>query len=175
MSWIREKFENYAQIVEIIGIISIIGSLIFVGLQLQQSQQISFAEQDLSSIEIELLLVTEINKHIDTWRKGNAGEPLDERATSIYKNLLDSAWTQANRLSQARARLGATGNIAMHEFALFLHDNPGAKALWLETTEQYITNQALLAYRSPGFDMRYNAVLVDLETLSPQSATTAAQ
>lgn len=174
MSWIQEKFNNYAQIVEIIGILSIVGTLIFVIIELQQSQQISFADQDLASIEIELALTTEINKHIDIWRSGNAGEELDGRSAAIYKNLLDSVWIQASKLSQARARLGANSNVAMHEFAVFLHENPGAKALWLKTSEKYNKNKALLNYNTTGSEVRDRIVFTDLATLANSTAKPSA-
>jgi hypothetical protein len=166
MSLFQDRFKNYAQLIEIIGILSIVGTLIFVIIELQQSQQISFADQDLASIEIELALTTEINKHIDIWTKGNAGEQLDDRSAAIYRNLLDSVWVQASKLSQARSRLGANSNVAIHEFAVFLHENTGAKERWLKTFAEYNKNKTLLDYNAAGSEVRDKIVLADLATLA---------
>ena len=128
----KKIVERYKWIVELIGILSIIASLIFVGLQLQQTQLISLAEFDSQRVQINLEYRAQIIEHIDIWTKGNADKALDTKSQEIYEMLIDNTWNRASAQSQARARIdqNASGGL-LAEFASFLHNNPGARETWL--------------------------------------------
>jgi predicted permease len=65
---------NWKDAIELFGIAAIVASLIFVGLQLQQEQQIAVTETfgDLSQSVVDLNL--EIGNHMDIWQRGLNGE-----------------------------------------------------------------------------------------------------
>ncbi|MBX2850037.1 MAG: hypothetical protein KTR16_17050 [Acidiferrobacterales bacterium] len=160
---------NVRKILEAIGFLSIVGSLLFVGFEMHQNQQISSAEQDLSRAEINMEFRDSINENIEIWMAGNAGQPLDEASQIIYKALIMNAWDKSEALSQARSRLGSDVNLAIHQFAEFLHENPGARTIWTNEIERQMTNRQVLDYNVPGFELRRNLVFEDLAKLSQLS------
>jgi hypothetical protein len=122
---------SWRNIAELVGIAAIVASLIFVGLELRQSQQI--ARIDAANIRAGWVLEnrTEVNDHAEIWAKGNAGSDLTDTESVIYSNLIRSMHTN-NRFTWAREqRIGITGaNYAAHELAWFLHKNPAALREW---------------------------------------------
>ena len=68
---------GWKDIVEFVGISAIVGSLIFVGLQMRQTQDIALNEDDYNRIGNEIEQKNALFEHADTWLKGNAEEPLD--------------------------------------------------------------------------------------------------
>jgi len=157
------------KILEAIGFISIVGSLIFVGFEMHQTQQISSAEQDLTRAEISIDLRSSINENIDIWMAGNKGEPLDDASQAIYHGLVMNAWDRAEALAQARSRIGSDSNLAIRQFAAFLFDNPGARLVWTQEIEKQATNRNILGYNVAGYDLRRSIVFEDLEKFTQQS------
>jgi len=87
------------EIVEIIGIAAIVGSLIYVGFQLEQSEQIGISDAVANRNERRNALRTQIIENAEVWHKACAGESLepDERhvAAAIYDTYsvnLVSSW-----------------------------------------------------------------------------------
>lgn len=158
-----------AQLIEMLGIVSIVGSLIFVGIEMQQAQQISFAEQDLSRAEINIALRNEINENIDIWTNGNSGQELDEKSAKIYESMVQNSWERADALAEARLRLGSDANVAIHQFSVFLSENPGAQIYWAKMMEKEQSARQVLQYNTTGFNVRRELVLSDLEKLDQQS------
>jgi len=79
---------NWKDIVEVVGISAIVASLIFVGLQMKQSQEIALSQafQLRSDTSIEVLLSTTDNPaYISGTRKGRAGEPLSEDEKGVLR------------------------------------------------------------------------------------------
>ncbi len=160
------KLLNKNRLIEVIGVLSIAGSLLFVGFEMRQSQLISSAEQDFFRAEINIELRDGINENIEIWIRGNAGEDLDDSSAIIYTNMLRNTWDSAEALSQARDRLGSDAHVAIHQFSVFLHENPGAKAEWINFIEKERSSRALLQYNIPGFERRIQIVFSDLAKLS---------
>jgi hypothetical protein len=125
------KFSNWKDIAELVGISAIVASLVFVGMQLEQSQRLAFADSVLAmganGIEERSLQA----EHIDIWLKGNAGDELNANDYGIYKILF------TNRQSgefYIWISLESTGThyegVASQGLATFLYRNPGARAEW---------------------------------------------
>ncbi len=71
----------WKDVLELIGIAAIVASLIFVGLQLKQSQDIALSASILASrVETN----SSISDHSDVWAKGNSGADLDGGETAGY-------------------------------------------------------------------------------------------
>ena len=82
------KNTNWKDIAELVGISAIVASLIFVGLQMKQSQEIALSQafQLRSDTSIEVLLATTENpNYISGVRKGRAGEPLSEDEKGVMR------------------------------------------------------------------------------------------
>ena len=73
---------------EIVGIFAVVVSLIFVGLQIQQTQNIAIAEMNWNNMISEMESRSAIYEYPDVWAKGNAGETLNSSESVIYTTLI---------------------------------------------------------------------------------------
>ncbi len=123
-------------IVDSIGIIVIVLSLVFVGLQLRQSQVIATNEIGLKELESRIAAHGQINDHVSVWVKGLAGEKLSDDDTVIFENLLINVNDITFHSASNYFQLGdhADARIVTGDLAIFLHRNPGARRVW-ETRE----------------------------------------
>lgn len=117
---------------ELVGIVAIVASIIFLALQIKQSQIIAENERGYSSIETRLALNSAIMDHAAVWIAGNAGQELQGIDATVYAQLIEnlnwfyfSAWQSAGELDLIRYR-----EIVTTDFAGLLHDNPGALQAW---------------------------------------------
>ena len=131
------KIQSLKEIAELVGIAAIIASLIFVGLQIRQSDQ--QLEQSVAVAEVELNLqiasderdeLAVIFEHADTWVRGNAGEELGSTEAAVYAGLVRARWSSVYWRRESMLTLGRGGDVAAHDFAWFLHKNPGARRAW---------------------------------------------
>lgn len=163
---------NWKDIAELIGIVSIVASLIFVGLQMQQAEDIAMAELNASDVSTNIDLAALINEHTDVWRRGNAGESLNPDETIIYENLLKSM----NDVSffgylMYGERLGhESGTITLTNFASFLHENPGARRVWEAREDRLIRDRNILIPEVNDQSIWRDTIQAHLETLDQWQA-----
>ena len=84
------KSMNWKVIVETVGIAAIVASLIFVGLQMRQSQEIAIAETFLSILTSEIETYNATNEHAELWAKVNSDVELTDAEVIIFENLVAS-------------------------------------------------------------------------------------
>jgi len=127
-------------IVEVVGAISIIASLIYVGIEVRQTQDSIENERTIARIQLGNDLRFEINDHLEVWIKGNSGATLSELESELYKNLILSRWAQVTAIGVTAIALDndIANNPGIISFSTFLHSNPGARSTW----EKHITNEA---------------------------------
>jgi hypothetical protein len=123
---------KWSIIIESIGMSAIVLSLIFVGLQLQQSQIIAQTEIQSQYLENRIAANGQINDHVDVWVRGLADEKLSINDAAVFNNLLLNLNDMIFFTSLNQVRLGGTDNARMivTDFAIFLHRNPGARRVW---------------------------------------------
>ncbi len=73
---------------EIVGIFAVVVSLLFVGLQMRQTQDIAIAEMDWNNMIAEMESRSAIYEYPDVWAKGNAGVTLTPSESVIYTTLI---------------------------------------------------------------------------------------
>jgi hypothetical protein len=157
--------DRWKTIAEFAGITGIILSLVFVGLQLRQEHRFANAERGFS---IAQSYYEELNGRIENaavWVKGNAGvDELSPTESVIYDALIRKRFTFAFWGTYASRQLGVTRDVGIHDFAAFLHENPGARRTWIAwmTTEQDYREK--LIPEPVGVEFM-NIVLADLEKL----------
>ena len=85
------KFEQWNEIAELVGTVAVVASLIFVGLQLQQTRQQLEQEGKIALTEMNSNHVTNviesdnaIIQNVDIWLRGNAGEQLSRAEQEIW-------------------------------------------------------------------------------------------
>jgi len=119
-------------IAESIGILAIVLSLIFVGLQLNQSEIVARNQIDGQYLENRIEAVGQINGHVNVWVRGLAAEELSVDDAAVFENLLvninDIAFFTAMNHFNFGSSEDAQVNIV--DFAIFLHRNPGARRVW---------------------------------------------
>ena len=125
------KDSNWKEIAELIGIVAIVLSLVFVGLQLMQSQAIATAERFDVTVSNRLYRNDLVIQHSELLEKANSGEQLSNSETISVRHLLDSLWSEAFFGFRARAALDTPGEAgARIVFSRFLYLNPGARQEW---------------------------------------------
>ena len=121
---------NWKGVGELIGMAAIVASLIFVGLELRQSQQIALNELNFTTVSGFYETRNAINQYADVWVKGNSGEKLTREEAVIYTNLIRNVNTHAIWTFRAQRRLGRPGNYMVHDLAWFLYKYPEALKVW---------------------------------------------
>ena len=83
---------SWKEVAELIGITAIVLSLLFVGVQLRQSQQLAVEELVNNSNERQNAIRELIVANAEIWQKACVGEPLDPASRIIAAKIYD-AWT----------------------------------------------------------------------------------
>ena len=146
---------NWKEIAEAIGIIAIVMSLYFVGLQVKQSTIIAESETGMQQLENTLEAHSQINEHAELWIRGLAGDELTAVEAVIFENLLinlnDITFHVVSNYMELGERLGA--EIVLSDFAGFLHRNPGARQLWERRENLLNQNRENLGFNTDGFSV----------------------
>ena len=140
------KEKNWKGIVELIGIAAIVGSLIFVGLQVRQDQQIAIAATFSTAIEATSNLATLIENNSETWKTGLDGGELS--AADEIEFLAMVATVEAYQLNMYirfdRLQIGdAERSYRTYAYAIYLH--PGLR-------KAFSNRRDFLAARNESFD-----------------------
>ena len=126
------KPTNWKDIAELIGIAAIVASLIFVGMEMRQSQRIAYGEQQGAGIVERMALNEAIARNADLLLKANSDADLSPSEGLALRSLVDSYWFATFFSYQRWYYLDHPGiNAPIHGFSRFLFDNPGARETWL--------------------------------------------
>ena len=158
---------DWRSIAEYVGILAVVLSLVFVGLQMRQTNDVAYMELDTAMVGIMAESADLITTNADVWVKGNAGDDLSPAESAIYYELIaviNTRWVVAE--SQA-SRLGRTdiADLIRRDWAAFLHQNPGAREVWLSREDKLIKYRNLLAPDAEDFSSWRDAIQSDLATL----------
>ena len=139
------KSTDWKHISELIGMLAIVASLIFLAFQIRQEEDIGLSEirfaDEANAIEVRAA----INEHIDVWIKGGAGSELSEKEQVIFNHLVasvnDRAYTVAGyyRIMNVTAR-----ETVIAEFAGLLKHNPGAYEAWKRREQDLQFHRSLI-------------------------------
>jgi hypothetical protein len=157
---------NWKDIAELVGIAAIVASLVFVGMQMKQSQQLAFAEsvQMMRANGIEQASLQ--TQHIGVWIRGNSGEKLEGEDLEIYKILFTQIQNQWFFNWLALDSIGTDfESVGPRSFARYLQRNPGAKAEWTLRTGPTDTSPVSVnsAGQFPAFVLEVQAELDQLQ------------
>lgn len=129
------KSPSWKDFLELIGITAIVASLIFVGLQLQQSQAIAGSELAAKLLTDDMEWINLVNQNRDVWIRGNRGDNLNEVETSAYRDLLGINVSRSFLRYRQLQNIGLGGEMLVAQFVTFLHLNPGARVEWQRRAE----------------------------------------
>ena len=127
----------WKDLIDVIGFVAIVASLVFVGMELRQSRAIAIGDGNLSNAEVWIETNNAINANSAVWISGNKGETLSDQDTVIFNNLVRNkaihAFMEHARLNQLEFDEAAESINA--QFSIFLFENPGARQVWLQQEE----------------------------------------
>lgn len=81
-------FKDWKIFAELMGVIAIVASLIFVGKQMQQTQEIAIVEMNASTFANTIEAGSAIIENVEFWVIGNADDELTPGESVIYMRLL---------------------------------------------------------------------------------------
>ena len=128
------EFKKFNEIAELVGIVAIVASLIFVGLEMRQSQKIALAEIEANHVSASVEIQSLISDNSEVWTRGIANEELDDSDAAIFESML-VALSDRNWSLQYQMRLLDRHDYAdavVHQFAAYLHRRPGLRRAWTE-------------------------------------------
>jgi hypothetical protein len=114
----------------------IIASLIFVGMQLIQSQNIANADRFAEAISSKVAINDSIIENAPIFSKANNGEDLNESEILILTRVLDSLWGWSFFGEQASGLVGGYSGGPTAGVAMFLFENPGVRREWIQLQEK---------------------------------------
>ncbi len=159
--------QSWRDTAELVGIVAILLSLIFVGVQLRQARVIAASEMNISLVEIGIESAKLINENVEIWVKGNLGGELDQHETTIFNNIvstLDTRWFVEHRHSTRLGEIDQAETI-MDDWSAFLHQHPGARTAWLARQENLFRSRELLNPEGDQFNYWGDAIRSDLTKL----------
>jgi hypothetical protein len=126
-----QKLHDWLQIT---GIAAVVASLIFVGLQLKQSDEIALAEVLENVVALGIEERASIKAHADTWQKACLGEQLTAQERVIAANIFFN-YVQGSFNSWVRIQETGIGGVGAQYFAdahaANIHRYPGFKQIFL--------------------------------------------
>ena len=139
------KLINWKAIAESIGILAIVASLVFVGLQLQQERIVASSQVNMATLETIVAIDTAMAEHADVWVKARNMQDLSEAEIQIVDRLVHMAMNKAFFEALAIVKIRSGGSAIDFEkapgpvmaFAVMLHENPGARKIWAESADKF--------------------------------------
>jgi len=152
--------------------VAILASLAFVGVQLQQSQNIAVAEGYETIFSTRIEVENSIKERVNIWRRGTADGELTEDESAIFAILVNQV--NETRVMAYLHKIYIEGYEAaefeVKEFAAFLYQNPGARKVWDNRESSLIKYRILLSddgTYSSSWTNRVHARLVILDREKP--------
>ncbi|VUX54937.1 protein of unknown function [uncultured Woeseiaceae bacterium] len=131
------RYSGWKAIAELIGIGAIVASLVFVGVEIQQSRQIALAGRQHEQMERELAVHDVIAENIPLLLKIGSGERLSEEE-EILANRLVRTLQVAYFFSYSQAVYldSPVQDAPIRGLTIILHENPGLKTYWRERRQK---------------------------------------
>jgi hypothetical protein len=124
---------QWRQVAEATGVAAIVASLVFVGLQIRQEDDIARLELIDRSTEQQRDLQIWITENSDVWTRGCAGSELSDADQVIFQHIIDMYVNQTyNRWVRftITEQTGSGGQYLIDAFAANIHRYPGFRAAY---------------------------------------------
>jgi hypothetical protein len=116
---------------QLVGIFALVASLIFVGLQLKQTQEVAVTETTNGYIEQSLNLKGLLIDNADVWKKACAGDELSPedqiKASQLYRAVAE--FNYFTWIGATRGVFQGDGVSQINRFAAHLHRYPGFRKM----------------------------------------------
>ena len=160
-------------IAEIVGLVAVVASLVFLGIQVRQTQDTAVAEAYSTLYSTRFSVANSIKEHIDLWRRGAAGEELDEDEMAIFALLVNQLNESFAGTFSYRTQVAGVdaAQYSARDFAGFLYQNPGARAVWNRREDNLARIRGALvkdAEAIPIWTETVRGYLAELDRVRPQ-------
>jgi len=124
---------NWKETLELIGIFSILLSLLFIALQLRQEEKLIMSEMRAALVANQISVNTSIIDNAEIWAKGTQGQDLSLAELAAYERLVNNVNHYFFHVHKTFELLEPESKEQIiSEFAGFLYDNPGAYQVWID-------------------------------------------
>jgi hypothetical protein len=128
------KETSWTEIAQLFGIVAIVASLVFVGLQLKQSEQLGYSEIVANMNDRRAALNELITDHAEVWHQACLGDELDPGSRIIAHRIMGAIMSDAVSEYIARnvgiARSDSARQRIIERVAAQLWKNPGMKEMF---------------------------------------------
>jgi hypothetical protein len=139
---------------ELVGIAAIVASLIFVGMQMRQDQQIAEAEIYAQSNQLAIELASLVNQDRDVWQRGIAGEELSKEDEAVFENIYMAIQLNYGGIWQRATRLDTRSpDSVAKQFAYLIYAHPGLRRMWERRKSYEAVRNESLGGGLPGFPL----------------------
>ena len=164
------KSTNWKEIAELEGIAAIVVSLIFVGLQLRQEQEIAIVGTRADVTEAMIGIASALSGNGDIWKKGLDGSPMPDAERIEFLALVEAVEDHLFTLWISWDRLGPRDpDSAVQRYAYALYSHPGLRQAW-EQSRDYAREEDS-AFKVPsvrsGFFASVDKYLAELDSEEP--------
>ena len=136
---------NWRTFAEVVGISAVVGSLLFVGIQIHLDRQVASSQVNMSALEGRVAVEAAISEHVDLWTKAAKLEELTESETQVLRNLIKMAESKSFFESLAGGEVrGRSGTERFEDtsaiisgFSILLFENPGARRIWMADSARH--------------------------------------
>ncbi len=158
---------DWRRIAELIGVLAVVLSLMFVGLQMRQTNDIAYLELDTAMVGIAVDTAELIAANSDVWVKGNAGEELTASEYAVFNEMISAMNSRLVVMNSHASQLGRDdiADLIRRDWAAFLHQNPGARHAWLSREDNLIKYRRLAAPDAADFSGWRDSVQSELAIL----------
>ena len=133
--------------IEAVGLLSVVASLVFVGLEIRQSGQAANDASMASDASIVAEIESLVLSYPDVWRRGCEGDDLEPTEALIYSHI-HHAYTFQYFLRWARDIKGldavAAADLSIDNLAMNIYRNPGFAREWNAhgASRQHVSDEA---------------------------------
>ena len=147
------KLSNFNEYLQTTAAIGAIIALLAVGYEIRQSNRIALSEQELSWVGHIIALNDQMIQNAEVWDKCGRGEELTSKEGIICDNIIMAQWGVIYAETTSYERFGDERRVGIHDFALFLYLNPGARKRWVSLMEQEQHYRGILIPGSAGVEL----------------------
>ena len=168
------KPTNWRTVAEFVGILAIVGSLIFVGLQLRQEQAIAIVDTYGSITESNEAALALISANPDIWEKGLLGDELSVSEEIIFTGMVRAVSSHFQHMVIRFSRIGPLDpERLLHDLAYAIYIFPGLRRQW--EADKEFQDHRLAAQKLPDVPLsmrpRISEHLSNFDKLQPSIPT----
>lgn len=134
---------SWKDIAELVGIVAIVASLLFVGLQLRQDRRVATLESLVAGQVTEFEVSRLIGENSDIWVRGLSDQELTRADKATFEAIANAVFRLYANDYRASLELGDSGETTLSSYAFFVYQYPGLRRKFYERAEaQTLRNRA---------------------------------